>query len=139
MLKLTLILLVQSNICYAQDNLDISSLKLVYDRHGRSATFSGMAILCFDNVKLSTEKIIFTFEKGYNTKIEKITIPSKLKMIKSENGKQNVILADSGIYMLQEEKMTLTGNVMVENKKDTIITDQITYYGKLKNIIQYGK
>lgn len=123
-----------SSNCLAIDDLDISSLELKYDRHKKTATFSGNVVLCFNNIKLLSQKIIFHFHDDNGKKIEKVHIPKKLKAIKSEKESEDIILSDSATYYLKEETLHLKGNVTIQNKKDVIITDEMVYHGKLKKI-----
>ena len=134
MLGLILILALPSRTCLADDDLDISALKLVYDRHKKSATFSGNVVLCFENVKLVSQKVIFTFKDDNRKKIDKVNIPGKLRAVRTEDGQKKVILADSGTFSLEDQTLTLIGNVAIEDKKDVIITDKMIYHGKLKKI-----
>lgn len=134
MLRLILILIIMQNNAHANAGLDISSLDLVYDRHNKKATFSGNVILCFDNVKLSSQKVIFMFQDENRRKIEKVHIPVKLKAIKQENGEETIIIADSGTYHLTTQTLRLKGNVLTQDKKDVIKTDEMIYHGKLNKI-----
>lgn len=118
----------------AINNLDINALNLVYDRHKKTATFSGNVILCLSNIKLTSNKIIFYFKDQSNKEIEEVIIPGKLKAIKKENGQENVILADKGSYSLTNETLILEGKVIIEDKKDIIITNKMIYHGKLTKI-----
>ena len=141
MLKLILILgiIAKSVSICANDNLDISSANLVFDRHNNDATFSGNVLLCLNGIKISAEEVVFTFEKEDNKKINKITIPVRLRALRDNNGEKSAILADKGIYTLDDETLILSGNVIIEDKKEVIITDEMLYHGKLKNIIFDGK
>lgn len=134
MLKLILILMMLKTNAYANDDLDISSLDLVYDRHKKTATFSGNVILCFSNVTLTSEKVIFIFQDSNKRKIEKVHIPARLRAIKQENNQETLILGDSGTYYLSTKTLHLKGNVIIEDKKDVIKTNEMIYHGKLKKI-----
>lgn len=123
-----------SNI-FAKEKLDIKSDLLNYDRNKNTATFYGNVVICISNVKLVTEKVIFHFEK--QSEIKKIIIPQKLKAIHGENN--SVIIANEGIYIIDDELLKLKGNVIVEDPKDAIVTKEIVIEGKLKNVFLNGK
>jgi len=135
MLRLILLLALPIN-SLGIDNLDINALNLVYDRHKKTATFSGNVVLCFSNIKLTSNKVIFSFKDQNNKEIENVIIPGKLSAIRKENGQNNVILADKGFYSLANETLTLEGNVVIEDKKDVIIAKKMIYHGKLTKIVK---
>lgn len=119
----------------AQDKLDITSDNLKYDRHKNIATFSGNVLICIDGIKIHTDRVIFHLLN--KSKIKEVRIPSKLKAIREANN--SVILADRGNYILADETLLLHGNVIIEDKQDVVITNEMVYHGKLKNIVLDGK
>jgi lipopolysaccharide transport protein LptA len=119
----------------AKDNLDIKSDTLKYDRHKNIATFEGNVLICLDGIRIHTDKVIFHFLN--KSKIKEVRIPSKIKAIREKDN--SVILADKGIYILKNEMLKLIGNVVIEDNKGIVITNEMVYQGKLKNIILDGK
>ena len=142
MLKLILMLIsiTSTKLIFAEDNLHIDSTKLVVDRNKNTAIFTGNVLVCFHGMKLSTEKIIFTFDGANTKKIKFITFPVKLKALReTDNNSSVIIIADNALYTIDTMELLLKGNVIIEDKEEVIITDQMLYYGKLKNIVLDGK
>lgn len=138
LLRLILILMVTISPIsqvLAKDKLDIKSDILKYDRQKNIATFEGNVLICIEGIKLRTEKVVFHFKN--KSKIKEVRIPSKIKAIRSKNN--SVILADKGIYILESETLKLLGNVALEDGEKVIVTKEMTYRGKLKNIVLDGK
>jgi lipopolysaccharide transport protein LptA len=138
MLKLILILAAiinPSSLVFAEDNLHINSEKLVLDRKKNTAVFTGNVLICFQGMKLSTHKAIFTFEDGPAKKIKIITFPEKLQAVRQLKKEASVIIANEGEYTNSNKELVLKGHVIIEDKKEVIITEEMLYYGELNNIV----
>ena len=136
MLKRILILIIVSSPTLAFGDLDISSLNLKLNRQEKKAVFQGEVFLCFNSIKLLTSKVVFEFTTKDNKKIAKIVMPDKIRAIKKEGGNARLVIANSGIYSPKSEKLSLTGEVVLQDKNNIIITDKMVYLGKLNEIIQ---
>ena len=130
-------LLLFSYISFAakSTNLKINSDNLTIKQDKLSATFSGSVSVIFDNLRLSTTKlIIFYTDLGPKKEIRKIVIPSKLKAIK-DCGKE-IIIADRGEFDNLTKKLTLEGNVKMEKEGDILVTNKLVYSSLFKSINQ---
>ncbi len=139
MLKLILVLAITtspiSSLVFAEDILHIDSDNLILNREKNTAVFSGDVLICFQGMKLRSQKAIFTFENQKTRKIKMITFPEKVEAIREIDGSDSVVIANEAVYTLANMELLLKGHVIIEDKKEVIVTEEMLYYGKLKNIV----
>ncbi len=132
MLRLILILVtLSSSLPSFADNLHIDSEELVLDKKTNTASFTGNVMLCFKDMKLISQKVVFYFEDGKNKKIKKIVFPTLVQVEKLDS----TILADSAVYTEVSKLLVLTGHVVVEKNGEVIVTDEMLYHGKLEDVV----
>jgi lipopolysaccharide export system protein LptA len=120
---------------FAENNLQINSENLVLDREKNTAAFTGNVLICFEGMKLSTQKAIFTFEDKQSKKIKTITFPEKITALRELENSSSVIIANEAEYTNGNKELRLKGHVIIEDKKEVIITEEMLYYGELNNIV----
>ncbi len=126
-----------SAVASMPDNLKISSDSLAIKQDELSATFSGSVLVIFDNLRLTTSKlIVFYTDISQKRDIRKIVIPSKLKAIK-DCGKE-IVIADRGEFDNITKKLTLNGNVKMQKDGNVLVTDKLIYSANFESINQGG-
>lgn len=116
-----------------KDKIQVNSDKLTLNQDDLSATFSGSVVILFEDGALKTNIIKVYYKKEEdNHKIDKIIFPEKFTITK-DSGKE-IIIADSGEYLNNKNKLILNGNVILYKDGNIIITEQAVYFTKLKNI-----
>jgi lipopolysaccharide export system protein LptA len=123
------------SLVFAENNLHINSENLVLDREKNTAAFTGNVLICFEGMKLSTQKAIFTFEDKQSKKIKTITFPEKIRALRELENSSSVIIANEAEYTNGNKELRLKGHVIIEDKKEVIITEEMLYYGELNNIV----
>lgn len=120
---------------YAKDidqNIYINSDQLIFNKIDNSADFNGEVILWFDNLLLKTNNLKIIYKNNHKKRtIDKILIPQKLI---SKKGEDDILIADSGEYLLDSSKLTLIGNVKLLYKDNVLKTDKLVYYEQLRKI-----
>ncbi len=123
---------------YADDkdisNLQITSDTLIINRVKQKAEYLGNVVVYFDNAILRTEKL-FIFYKTIDDKqtIDYIVVPTKLSVEKKINNE--LLLADSGKYCLDNKQLILLGNVVLERNNNILKTNKLIYYVDIFNKI----
>lgn len=138
MLKLILMLaaIINPNLSvFAEDTLHINSKNLVLDREKNTAVFAGNVLICFQGMKLSTQKAIFIFEDQHSKKIKKIIFPEQITAMRETRKESSVIIANEAEYTNSNKELLLKGRVITQDKKEVIITEEMLYYGELNNIV----
>ena len=126
-----LVLLISAKSVFADgvSNLYINSDNLLIDKNSMTAKFSGNVLLCFKDVKLLGDKIVFSFENEKNRKIKKIIIENNIKAFYYNNN--TLISGDRAVYNASNSELEITGHVIVDLDGKVIITDKIIIYGDL--------
>ena len=126
-----------SAIASMPNNLKITSDSLAIKQEELSAIFSGSVLVVFDNLRLTSSKlIVFYTDISQKRDIQKIVIPSKLKATK-DCGKE-IVIADSGEFDNITKKLTLIGNVRMQKDGNVLVTDKLVYSANFKSINQGG-
>lgn len=113
------------------DNITITSDSLNLDNHNLSASFKGSVTVIFEDMTLKTNYLkIYYINHNNKRSIEKIEIPVHLKAIKKIT--DEIVVADSGEYIVALNKLTLKGNVRMQKDKNILVTDTMIYFTKLK-------
>lgn len=120
---------------FASERVQITSEELIINKSDYTAIFEENVLLIFEDMKLSTSKLIIHYSDINNKKeIKKIIIPNKLKAIKNEGNE--VIIADSGEFDNQTKRLVLTGNVKMQKDGNVLFTKKLIYMAKFEKIIQ---
>ncbi|PCJ29583.1 MAG: hypothetical protein COA94_00845 [Rickettsiales bacterium] len=134
--RLVIFLIYISPLSYhalSDERLRIDSDNLTIKKDDSSASFTGSVEASFNDYKLTTSKLTILYGTINGKKdIVKIVIPSKLKLIKPCS--EEIAIADRGIFDNKTKKLTLTGNVMLQQKDNILATDKLVYSGNFKAI-----
>ncbi len=115
--------------------ININSDKLSLDQEESSATFTGSVVVEFEDLELKTDNIKALYkEVNKKNKLDTVIIPQKFVVTKSD-GKE-IVIADSGIYIHNNNKLILKGNVILYKDGDIILSDKAVYFTKIKQITQ---
>ncbi|GAB4163271.1 MAG: hypothetical protein Tsb006_2140 [Rickettsiaceae bacterium] len=120
---------------YASERVDITSEVLTISKEDLSATFENGVIVLFDDLKLSTAKLVVYYsdlDSKDKKEMKKIVIPGKLKAVK--NCGKEIIIADSGEFDNSAKVLTLNGNVQLQKEGNILVTDKLIYSAKFKAI-----
>lgn len=121
---------------YADDkevsNLHITSDTLIINRVKQKAEYLRNVVVYFDNAILRTEEL-YIFYKTVDNKqtIDYIVVPTKLSVEKKINNE--LLLADSGKYFLDNKQLILLGNVVLERNNNILKTNKLIYYVDIIN------
>ncbi len=116
-------------------NITITSDFLNLDQNNLSASFKGSVTVLFDDIILKTNFLKIYYINHDNKKsIDKIEIPGKLKAIKKLANE--IVIADSGEYIVNLNKLTLKGNVTMQKDDNILVTDKMIYFSKLKSTLK---
>jgi len=123
-----------ANFSYASNlsTLHIDSSDLVIDRGKFTATFTGSVVLCFDDIKLLGEEAVFYFEDDKIKDIKEIHIYKNIRAIEYDN---TVLLADKAVFEMAKSELKLTGNVVIEKKGQIMKAREMTYFGKINDVV----
>jgi lipopolysaccharide transport protein LptA len=117
------------------DAININSDKLSLDQEESSAVFTGSVVVEFEDLELKTDNIKALYKKSdKKNKLDTVIIPQKFVVTKS--GGKEIVIADSGLYMHDHNKLILKGNVILYKDGDIIISDKAVYITKIKQITQ---
>ena len=124
---LSLIFILSSNNIFANiDKLKITSNNLKIQKDNSTATFTGSVTVVFDDLKLITTKLIVFYDDVYKKKdIKKIIIPNKLKAIR--NCGTEIVIANKGFFDNFTRKLTLEGDVKMQQNDNILVTDKMVY------------
>lgn len=113
-----------SNVIITSDSLNVDSNNLC-------ATFKGSVTVSFEDMIVKTNHlVVYYINIDGKRSVEKIEVPGKLKAIKKLTNE--VVIADSGRYIVALNKLILMGNVNMKKDNHIIVTDQMIYFTKLK-------
>lgn len=113
------------------DELKITSDHLTIQKNQSTATFTNNVVVFFDNLKLTTTKLIIYYTDINKKKaITKIVIPEKLTAIR--NCGREVVIANKGIFDNSTKKLILEGNIALQKEGNILITDKLIYSSSLK-------
>jgi len=117
---------INSDIIITSDSLNV-------DNNNFTANFKGKVTVLFDDIILKTDylKIYYT-DNNSKKSITKIEIPGNLKAIKKLNNE--VVIANSGEYIVASQKLTLKGEVKARKDKYVLVTDKMVYFTKFQLI-----
>ena len=117
---------INSDIIITSDSLNV-------DNNNFTANFKGKVTELFDDIILKTDylKIYYT-DNNSKKSITKIEIPGNLKAIKKLNNE--VVIANSGEYIVASQKLTLKGEVKARKDKYVLVTDKMVYFTKFQLI-----
>jgi len=117
---------INSDIIITSDSLNV-------DNNNFTANFKGKVTVLFDDIILKTDylKIYYT-DNNSKKSITKIEIPGNLKGIKKLNNE--VVIANSGEYIVASQKLTLKGEVKARKDKYVLVTDKMVYFTKFQLI-----
>lgn len=132
---LLLIILIQnSNAAAASTSLSslhISSSELEINREKKSSTFHGNVILCFSDITILCNKIVFYFADNKMHDIEFIEASGNIQAIKNPD---IVMVAKKAEIDMKIKKLTLSENVIIEKENKIMSSPQISYYGNINSI-----
>ena len=126
--------IIAANVTAFADQVSVGSDTLSITNNDLSATFDGNVRVDFEDLKLTTSKLIVFYKLTDKKEITKIDIPNKLKVIK--NCGQEIILADRGTFDNAIKKLTLEGNVQMQKEGNVLVTDKLVYLAQFKGIEQ---
>ena len=117
---------INSDIIITSDSLNV-------DNNNFTANFKGKVTVLFDDIILKTDylKIYYT-DNNSKKSITKIEIPGNLKAIKKLNNE--VVIANSGEYIVASQKLTPKGEVKARQDKYVLVTDKMVYFTKFQLI-----
>lgn len=116
----------------ASEKLIVNSEELILNKTDNTSHFIGNVVATMGNVILRSEKIIVYYKNVQGKKsIEKIHIPTKIIITRS--GQDEIVTADNGEYSAKTNSILLLGNVIIQQKKDLIITNKFIYFLDDKN------
>ena len=117
---------INSDIIITSDSFNV-------DNNNFTANFKGKVTVLFDDIILKTDylKIYYT-DNNSKKSITKIEIPGNLKAIKKLNNE--VVIANSGEYIVASQKLTLKGEVKARKDKYVLVTDKMVYFTKFQLI-----
>lgn len=119
---------------HASDKVQITSEELIINKSDSTAIFDENVLLIFEDMKLSTSKLIIHYSDAKNNKeIKKIVIPNKLKAIRDKE--KEIIMADYGEFDNLTKKLVLTGNVKMQKDGNILFTKKLIYIAKFEKII----
>jgi len=117
---------INSDIIITSDSLNV-------DNNNFTANFKGKVTVLFDDIILKTDYLKIYYTDNYSKKsITKIEIPGNLKAIKKLNNE--VVIANSGEYIVASQKLTLKGEVKARKDKYVLVTDKMVYFTKFQLI-----
>ena len=113
--------------------LFINSDALTLNNQEKSAIFTGHVVVKFEDITLTTTKLIVYYLEQDNKKtIDKISIPTALQAVKPCDNE--IVIADSADYIVNLGQLTLTGNVRMLKENKLLITEKMVYITKIKNL-----
>ncbi|RTK92405.1 MAG: hypothetical protein EKK61_04630 [Rickettsiales bacterium] len=122
-------------VSFASEQVQITSEELIINKSDYTAIFEENVLLIFEDMKLSTSKLIIHYSDASNKKeIKKIVIPNRLKAIRSKENE--IIVADSGEFDNTSKKLTFTGNVKMKKDDNILLTKKLIYMAKFEKIIK---
>ena len=126
--------MVSSNIACAAtlSHLHIDSSDLLIEREKMTAIFSGNILLCFDDIKLLGEEVVFYFEDTNIKDIKEIHVHKNIRATEKDG---TVLIADEAIFWMNKSELKLTGNVVIEKNQRIMRAREMTFYGKIKDVV----
>lgn len=135
-------------MCYSAlesraSELAIDSDILQVNQNSNHAIFRGNVVVNFKDMQLKADLMEVFYEQGdkqsvsnpkAQTKIDKIVIPGKLKATKP--CEDEIVIADRGVYEARQNKLTLTGNVILSKGSNIIKTNKAIYYTNFKSSME---
>ncbi len=135
MLKLISLFVVSASVNASAEtlsNLHINSTDLVIDREKMIATFTGSVVLCFEDVKLLGDAIVFHFKDAKIKDIQEIHVHKNVKAIERDD---TILLADDAVFDMEKSELKLRGNVVIEKGEKIMKAGEMIYYGKISNMV----
>ncbi|MFY9590064.1 LptA/OstA family protein [Rickettsia endosymbiont of Halotydeus destructor] len=126
----------QRNILLGSSDRDdavyIESDSLIIDRIKQKIKYIGNVIVYFEDAILKTKtlEIVFNIEGNEKT-VKYIIIPTKLTIKKTKH--DELLIADSAKYFLDNKQLILLGNVILQYKDSILKTDKFVYYIDMKS------
>lgn len=118
-------------------NIKINSDNLVVNKKDLSAIFKGNVVLKFNDMKLSTKelRVFYVYVEKEKT-IKNIIIPEKLTLLVNNNDDSSPtsVIADSGEFDNFTKKLTLKGNVLINQDDNLLSTDELVYKAVLESL-----
>nr|WP_253307630.1 LptA/OstA family protein [Rickettsia endosymbiont of Ceutorhynchus assimilis] len=108
-------------------NLYIQSDSLIIDRIKQKIEYIGKVIVYFEDAVLRTEilEVIYKIEGNEKT-VDRIIIPTKLTVKREMH--DELLIADSAEYFLDNKQLILLGNVILQHDGSILKTDKLIYY-----------
>lgn len=117
----------------AIEDVIIKSDHLLVNKVEGRAYFTGNVVVWFDDALLKTTKIIVVIKEGDKKReLERIIFPSKLTAMKESA--DEVIIADSGEYIVNENLLTFKGNIHMQKDERLVKCNELKYFTKIKAI-----
>ena len=111
--------------------LFIKSDALTLNNQEKSAIFIGNVIVNFQDMTLTTTKLVVYYAEQNNKKtIDRISIPTTLQAVKPCDNE--IIVADSADYIVNLGQLTLSGNVRMLKEDKLLVTEKLVYFTKIK-------
>ena len=124
-----------TNVSSKEDGINIVSNKLNVDMDQRTSTFTGDVYANDENLKVWSNKMIIIFKKDKD-EIKEILASGNVKIIRLSKGSE--IYGDIANYFLEDEIITVTGNVLVKENNNQVSGSKLTVDLKSSSSIMVG-
>jgi len=124
-----------TNVSSKEDGINIVSNELNVDMDQRTSTFTGDVYANDENLKIWSEKMIIIF-KTDKDEIKEILASGNVKIIRLSKGSE--IYGDIANYFLEDEIITVTGNVLVKENNNQVSGSKLTVDLKSSSSIMVG-
>ena len=103
------------------DEINIKSNKLELDKSKNISIFSGKVYAWNEDFKIWSEKIVVEFDENLK-KVDNIIATEQVKIIKD----QLILHGKKGVYIPSDRKLTMSGDIKVNNDGNIIFCDKLT-------------
>ena len=124
-----------TNVSSKEDGINIVSNELNVDMDQRTSTFTGDVYANDENLKVWSNKMIIIFKKDKD-EIKEILASGNVKIIRLSKGSE--IYGDIANYFLEDEIITVTGNVLVKENNNQVSGSKLTVDLKSSSSIMVG-
>ena len=124
-----------TNVSSKENGINIVSNELNVDMDQRTSTFTGDVYANDENLKVWSNKMIIIFKKDKD-EIKEILASGNVKIIRLSKGSE--IYGDIANYFLEDEIITVTGNVLVKENNNQVSGSKLTVDLKSSSSIMVG-
>ena len=124
-----------TNVSSKEDGINIVSNELNVDMDQRTSTFTGDVYANDENLKVWSDKMIVIM-KTDKDEIKEILASGNVKIIRLSKGSE--IYGDIANYFLEDEIITVTGNVLVKENNNQVSGSKLTVDLKSSSSIMVG-